>query len=297
MSTNKRLGQKVIFLLLCALMLSSSLQNIPITSAQSNVSFTIDSGWISGTLDSYIMIPSNSISAGEQQNITMSLSTNNITVNLAIPNIGNASVQVNALGSHEYSIPDLHYNYSDRAQFGLYLAFEGIITGNLLVDQNATLSASSLTWNASGSNTVTLTVPQQAVEGTTFNVTLANITYHITATVKARGEVLGVQKEVTVLNSLQISSAEGSSQSVSGLFTLKPSIDFLGVALWVVSGALIAIIIVTGFFLLQAKKKLTNIAKPTPLNSTNNFCGSCGTANSTAAQFCKKCGKKLNKTI
>lgn len=289
---SKQFWVKASIILLSTLLLSISFEFVPSTSAQSGVYFSIGYGWISGTLDSIITVPSGSISPGERQDLSISLLANKMTINVDIPNVGSASVQVDALGSSEVPIPGLEYNLG-LGKLGLYLTFQGSIFGDLSADGNASLTSSSLTWTTSGSKSVTLSIPQQTVEGTAITLTLDNITYHITAGVKAEGDLLGMHKEISIFDNLELDSLVGSPQSVSGTFTVKSSVDLVVVALWIVSSALIGLCVFSGLLLFKAKKKLKSNLTSTSSNITR-FCGDCGTSNSKSAIFCKKCGKKFS---
>jgi len=293
--------KQIAVLFLCTIILAITLETIPLASAKQNVTFSLNYGWLSGTMDSSIEVPSGTVSSGDQKALTWSLNTNKMNITLDIPNVGSTSMQVDALGNNSYSIPGLQYDYL-LVKLGLYLTIESSILGELSVDNNATVSDSTISWLNSGSQNVILNVPRNATQGETFTLTLNNLVYRITAGVKAQGQVLGQPTEIQIINNQPIGEALGSPSSVSGTFTINPSTPILAIALWVVAGAMIGLCVFFGFIFYKTKRTTLKISKPPASITTapptmqtlqNRFCGVCGTNNSLTAKFCKKCGKRL----
>jgi hypothetical protein len=250
---------KLVGLAFCLFVVLASFQNIQTAKASSNVTFSVSYGWISGSFDSSIDIPSATILPSENKSLSCLLTSNKMTLALDIPNIGSTSLQVDPLGQHDYPIPVLSYNVV-LGSVGLVLTLEGSIQGKLSADGNGTLNTNNLEWLNSGSQNAILRAPLDAKEGDKIQVTLDNIEYVISAGVKAEGDVLGQHIEQVIIANVPLGSVSGTPPSVTGSFTIvnSPETDTI---LWAAVATTWGATGITCFLFLRTRHQLKKVNK------------------------------------
>jgi hypothetical protein len=301
-------------------------QNLSSVKAESKpVLFSPHNSWLSGSFDSSMSISDSNISPNGNATLVCSVKANDFTVDLKVADLGNASVQVHAIGKANYSIPSLSYSKPGVGKMDVFLILDGSINGQLNADSNGTLNKTNLEWrNPAVPDQNVILQSSNAKEGSLINVTISKITYIISAEVVAVANAKNSSSEKTYVSLTEIGKFVGNPSSVTGSVTVvnpgSSNAFLLGIA-----GALgIACVLVT-FMFFRAKRELSNLKKSKvvsiPLGSVNpkqppvtvtpaqapapsaaqtvnvatpaNVCKNCGSGNTPAAKFCKKCGKKL----
>jgi len=192
---------------------------------QSNVSkptFSIDFASIKSIYSQTILIPTKTVKPGggqTQGEITASNNTMNIT--LAIPNVGNAFIEIDPLGEHTYTIPGLSYNYLG-VNLGIEMMVKGFISCNITVSGKGNSTTTSLEWDTPGSKFVTVASSSDSVNGDSISLTLRDIKYILWLEVIASGNVTGVgHKEVTLIDYHKLGEILGKPSSITGTINVQ----------------------------------------------------------------------------
>jgi len=275
------------------ILLASSLILCPIVHPESkDVSFDLDSSYVSATLAASITVPDGTVELGKSTPMEISITANRMTISLSVPNVGTASVDIDPFANQSYPIPGLYHDYG-LVKLGLTLRTKGTIEGQLYVEGNGTLDKTSLTWTGTGTQSVTLNTTAGAKEGQSIDVFLQNVKYALYVGVKAEGEVLGQPVEVDLIAYSRLGSIVGSPSSVSGTYEVGYFVSF-GFLPWVGVAGLGSASCIVGYLYFKTKNDLRNIGQEMArLRKTEVVCSSCKTKNAPGAKFCRKCGEPL----
>ena len=86
--------------------------SIPSTHAESKgISFDLRFGYVQATLTGTITVPDGYMIPGDVKIVDIDGTFGMMTIELTVPRVGSVSMDVDALGEHEYPVPGLYYDY------------------------------------------------------------------------------------------------------------------------------------------------------------------------------------------
>jgi hypothetical protein len=221
-----------------------------------------------------------------------------MTILLNVPNVGQASMQIDPLGEKSYNVPGLYYDYL-LVKLGLVLNTKGTISGQVSATGQGALDKSSLEWADSGTRSVTLAASAEAKIGDEITLHLSNIKYNLYIEVKAVGQVLGKHYETVLIPYTNVGSVAGNPSAISSSYKIgKTASQITRLLLPILFGIVIIVIAVaiTSF----ALRKRPGSPKQSPLYPTLphiRSCPYCGQMAVYNAQYnkyyCGRCRKHL----
>jgi hypothetical protein len=287
-------------LLIASLMLVLSTQSTisAVYAASTRVSFDLDLNYVRGTLSSDINIPTGSVEPGKSVAIGISANSREMTILLNVPNVGQASMQINPLGEKSYNVPGLYYDYL-LVKLGLVLNTKGTISGQVSATGQGALDKSSLEWADSGTRLVTLTASAEAKIGDEITLHLSNIKYNLYIEVKAVGQVLGQHYETVLIPYTTVGSVSGNPSAISSSYKIGKTASQVAQFLLPISFGIIIIVIAVATISF-ARRKHPGSPKQPPLYPTFpqlKSCPHCGKIAVYNAQYnkyyCSRCRKHL----
>lgn len=228
------------------------------------VSFDLDFTYLVASFSPTITVSDGTVEpAGGSTSAPITASTGMLTITLYVPGYSSVSFSIDPLGSHEYPVPGLYYDYL-VFELGLWLEVSGNLEGRVRTEGSGTVSTTMVSWQDTGSRSVTVTSNSDSVEGETITLILYDISYTIRIGVEARGEVLGEQMAFTILDDQELGSLTGSPSSVEGTYQIQKASIFEGILPWLLAIIVIIVVVaVVGAVAYKARKRKQAAVQPT----------------------------------
>jgi hypothetical protein len=287
-------------LLIASLMVVLSTQSTisAVHAASKRISFNLYLNYVEGTLSSDINIPTGSVEPGKSVAIGISANSEEMIILLNVPNVGQASMQIESLGERSYNVPGLYYDYM-LVKLGLVLNAKGTITGHISATGQGAVDKSSLEWAGSGTRSVTLTAAAEAKIGDEITLHLSNIEYNLYIEVKAVGQVLGNYHEAVLVPYTNVGSVTGNPSALSSSYRIGKTGSQIAQFLLPISFGIIIIVIAVATISFASRKRLGSPKQP-PLHPTFphlKSCPYCGQIAMYNAQYntyyCSRCRRYL----